>query len=107
MKIAAPQGKIKILKGNITQRTKNSIVVFDAEKSLLQTFNATASFIFDRLRSGSDVKTIAREMTKEFEITQKKAEKDIDLFIQILISKGFVKRVGYKTKVKKDIKTVK
>ena len=96
MKSANPQEKIKILKGNITQRTKDSIVIFDAEKSLLQTFNATATFIFDRLKSGEEVKEIARELTKEFDITEKKAEQDIRDFIQILISKGFAKRIKQK-----------
>lgn len=70
----------------------NSITIFDAEKSLLYTFNNTATFIFDKLKRGIDSKKIITDLAKEFEITEKKAAKDFDEFINTLKSKKLIKK---------------
>lgn len=85
--------QINIKKGFINQRTKNSIIIFDTEKSVLLTFNNTATFIFDRLKKGLDDKKIIDDLISEFEVTEEIAKKDINDFIKTLLSKGLAKRV--------------
>ncbi|PIZ96237.1 MAG: hypothetical protein COX79_05575 [Candidatus Levybacteria bacterium CG_4_10_14_0_2_um_filter_36_16] len=84
--------KIKIVKGFITQRMGDKITIFDAEKSVLLTFNNTATFIFDQLKKGVDTKKIITELANEFKITEEKAKKDADEFIKTLLLKGLAKK---------------
>ena len=83
--------KIKIIKGHITQRDGDKILIFDAEKSLLYTFNGTATFIFDRMKKGVDLKKIVEGLTEEFSVTHDQAKKDAYEFARTLIAKGLAK----------------
>lgn len=80
--------KLKIQKGYVTQRIGDKITIFDAENSLLLTFNSTATFIFDRLKKGIETEKIITLLTKEFKVTESKAKKDIEEFTKTLITKG-------------------
>ena len=84
--------KIKIIKGFVTQRNGKTVTIFDAEKSMLYTFNPSATFIFERLKKGLDANKIASLMMKEFNIQEKKAIDDINDFIKTLLSKGLAKK---------------
>jgi len=84
--------KIKIIKGFIAQRSGNSISIFDAEKSFLYTFNSTSTFIFDRLKKGLDDKKIVADLVAEYQVTEEIAKKDMNDFIEILLSKGLAKK---------------
>ena len=70
----------------------DKITIFDAEKSVLLTFNNTATFIFDQLKKGVDTKKIITELANEFKITEEKAKKDADEFIKTLLLKGLAKK---------------
>lgn len=83
--------KIKLVKGQITQRKGNSIIIFDAEKSLLYTFNSTATFMFDRLKKGVTYDELLHNIIAEFSVDEKKAKDDLDKFIQELVTKGIAK----------------
>lgn len=87
--------KLKIQKGFITQRSGDSLTIFDAEKSQLYTFNLTATFIFDQLKKGLDTEKIVVRLSQEFDINEKNAQKDMDEFIETLLSKGLAKREIY------------
>lgn len=85
--------KIKIIKNYITQRSGDSISIFDPEKSVLSTFNNTGTFIFERLKQEANTGNIVKELIKEFDVTEKTAEKDLNSFIEMLIKKGFAQEV--------------
>lgn len=82
--------RLTVRKGFISQHTKNTLIIFDTEKSLLYTFNSTAKFIFQKLQKGIQLDQIPLLITKEFKITEKKARKDTEEFIKILEKKGIV-----------------
>ncbi|MDO8269571.1 MAG: PqqD family protein [Candidatus Levybacteria bacterium] len=84
--------KLKIQKGFITQRIGDKITIFDAEKSVLLTLNATATFIFDRLKKGIETKKIVIDLANKFDVSEKEAQQDIDDFIKTLIAKGLAKK---------------
>lgn len=88
--------KIKIVKKYITQRSGDSISIFDPEKSVLSTFNNTGTFIFERLKRKNSIEDIAKDLIKEFNVTQKTAEKDVKNFIEMLINKGFAQKTDMK-----------
>lgn len=83
--------KIKVQKGYITQKVGEKITIFDSENSLLLTLNSTATFIFDRLKKGVEIKKIASDLANKFDISEKDAAQDIDEFIKTLIAKGLAK----------------
>lgn len=88
--------KIKIVKKYITQRTGDSISIFDPEKSVLSTFNNTGTFIFERLKRENSIEDVVKDLVKEFNVTQKTAEKDIISFIEMLMNKGFAQKANMK-----------
>lgn len=68
--------KFKIKKGFITQKMGDKLTIFDAEESLLYTFNETASYIFNKLKLGWDKQKIIEALVKKYSITREKAKKD-------------------------------
>ena len=83
---------VKIIKGHITQHTDNSIVIFDTKKSILHTLNNTAMYIFDKLKKGANIEKIVLDFSKDFGVSEKKAEQDITEFIDMLITKKLAVR---------------
>ena len=82
--------KLRVRKGFITQRKGDSITIFDTEKSVLHTFNSTATFIFDRLKMKLDTKEIVSQMVEEFSVSQEKAEQEVNKFIEVLLSENII-----------------
>ena len=80
----------KINKGFITQRIGNKITIFDGEKSHLYTFNETATFIFDKIKSGLVQEKIIENIAKRYAVKKEQAEIDLDEFINDLISKQII-----------------
>lgn len=85
--------RIKIQKGFISQRTGKKVSIFDAEKSLLYTFNHTATFMFDRLKKGLEIPKIVKDVTKEFRVSEINAGKDLKEFIEDLKEKKIAKEI--------------
>lgn len=73
--------KYKVNKGFITQKLGKRTVIFDGEKSVLYTFNETASYIFSKLKLKWDRKRILDSLVKNYNVKIDKAEKD---FYQLL-----------------------
>lgn len=84
--------KLRIKKGFVTQKSGESITIFDTEKSVLHTFNPTATYIFEKLKEKMDPSDIASQIRKEFNLTEKKAKRETDDFIQVLISKRILEK---------------
>jgi len=69
--------KYRINKGFIIQKIGRKTAIFDGEKSLLYTFNETASLIFRKLTAGWDIKKISVLLVKKYGLDEKRAGKDI------------------------------
>ena len=82
--------KIKINKGFIIQKMDNMITIFDGEKSVLYTFNKTATFIFEKIKSGLEPEKIIEDMRKKYAIKKDRAKKDLDELVNDLISKKII-----------------
>lgn len=79
--------KLTIVKGNITQKSGESLTIFDAEKSILYTFNPTATYIFEKLKKNITIRKIIGGIVKEYGIPEKNAMQDVEQLIAYLLSK--------------------
>lgn len=79
--------KYKINKGFIIQKLDGKIVVFDGEKSVLNTLNSTASFMFQKIKLGWDKSKIIEAVVKEYTVDRESVAKDLDKMINELIKK--------------------
>lgn len=78
-------------KGFIYQKMEGKITVFDSEKSMLYTLNATASLIFEKLKKGGTVEEISSFLAKKFRIDVKRALSDVEECIADLTKKKIIK----------------
>ena len=77
--------KYKINKANVVQILSNRSIIFDGEKSLLYTFNETASFIIQRIKSGWDENKISIAIARKYNLTVEKAQEDVKKMIKELM----------------------
>lgn len=82
--------KLILKKGFIFQKLGRKTVIFDGEKSVLYTFNETASFIFQKLKQNLPQKIIARELANKYKISIKKALNDVEQFVTELVDNKIV-----------------
>ena len=82
--------KYKINKGLITEEIDGDTVIYDGDKSVLYTFNSTASYIFKKLKQGKEKKTIIDLMSKRYKIPKERAAKDVDDLISELLKNKVV-----------------
>lgn len=80
----------KINKGFIVQKLGKKTVIFDGEKSVLYTFNETASFIFQKLKLGWGKEKIVEALTKNYGIEKKKAQEDLSVLLKDLLKKKII-----------------
>lgn len=80
----------KINKGFIVQKLDGKTTIFDGEKSVFYTFNETATFIFQKLKSGWDEDKISDYLVKKYSIKKEKAEKDVKELLLDLLSKKII-----------------
>ena len=85
--------KYKINKGFIVQKLDDKTAIFDGEKSMLYTFNETATYIFQKLKSGWDKKKILETMQKRYKIKEEKLTKDFDELIRELKAKKIITKM--------------
>ena len=84
--------KIKIKKGLISQKIGNKLKIFDGEESILYTLNASASFIFEKLKAGTRREKLIEQLVKKYAISVKRAEKDSDSLIGLLAGKNIIEK---------------
>ncbi len=82
--------KYKINKGFIVQKLDDRTAIFDGEESMLYTFNETATYIFQKLKSGWDKKKIIESMLKKYKTKEEKLTKDFDELIRGLKAKKII-----------------
>ena len=71
----------KLKQGFITQKKGDQTTLFNGEKSILYTFNETASFMFEQIKKGADEEEIIRLIVKKYNIELKTAKSD---FIELI-----------------------
>lgn len=76
--------KFIIQKGFIFQKTNKGISIFDSEESMLFNLNETASYIFQKLKSGWTETKITEAMIKRYKIRKEASHKDVKEFISDL-----------------------
>ncbi len=80
----------KINKGYIVQKLDDKTAIFDGEESMLYTFNETATYIFQKLKSGWDKKKIIPAMLKKYKTKEEKLSSDFDDLIRELKAKKII-----------------
>ena len=88
--------KYKINKGYISEQLDGKTVIFDSEKSVLYTFNETASYIFKKIKAGEDEERIINLVVKKYEIKEEKAKKDLIDLLSDLKKKKIVSSIKSK-----------
>ena len=82
--------KYKLKKGFIIQKSGGKITIFDGEKSLLYTFNDSATFIFNHLKRGVTKKEIVGYLVTRYKIAKEQASVDSDELIADLRAKKII-----------------
>ena len=82
--------RYKVSKGFIVQKLDGKTTIFDGEKSMLYTFNETATFVFQKLKLGKSIEDINAIFIKKYGISKEKAEKDIKELLKDLLSKKII-----------------
>ena len=80
----------KLKQGFIVQKKDNSVTLFDGEKSLLYTFNESASYIFEQIKKGLNGEEIIKKITKKYKISKKEANKDFRKLLNDLKRKKII-----------------
>lgn len=78
---------MKIKEDFILRKVADSYVVVPVNNMSLDfngiiNLNETGAFLFELLQNGADREELIRKLLVEYEVTERKAEKDIDLFIE-------------------------
>ena len=83
----------KVVKGLITQKLDDKIVIFDGDKSILYTFNETASYIFNKIKAKIDQEKILVLMVKRYGVKEEKLKRDMEEIIKDMQVKKIIKKV--------------
>ena len=73
------------------RRIENEIFIYDSNRSLIHTFNATGVFLWDQIEKGLTREEIVTNLTDTYAVDQSSAETDVDAFIATLRSAGLVR----------------
>lgn len=80
----------KLNKGFIVQKLDDKTVIFDGEESVLYTFNESASYIFQKIKSGWEKERIIASLIKKYGINEKKAQSDLNDLLNDLRKKKII-----------------
>lgn len=76
--------KYKINKGFIMQKLDNKIIIFNDKKSILYTFNETASYMFDKIKKGWPEDKIIKKTLSAYQVKEKQISKDFNNLLKML-----------------------
>ncbi|OGG15865.1 hypothetical protein A3J20_02575 [Candidatus Gottesmanbacteria bacterium RIFCSPLOWO2_02_FULL_42_29] len=83
--------KWKINNNFIIQKIGGKLSVFDAERSVMFTFNRTAEEIFKKIKSGWTVEKINGYLSGKYNVSVETSKKDIQELTQVLKKKGILR----------------
>lgn len=81
---------MKFKKGVLIQKLGEQFVAYDNETSTLHELNEVGYFILEHLEKGEDRKKIIRALKKNYDVSRKKAEEDVDNFLKELEKKDLI-----------------
>lgn len=81
----------QINKGLILKKLGKKITFFDGEKSILFTFNETASVIFSMLQNNWNINKTAKYLTNKYKINLYDANKEIKSLLDYLTTKKIIR----------------
>lgn len=79
--------KFKINRDLIIQKLDNKISIFNGKLSLLFSLNSSASFIFEKLKTGWTDRKIITELVQKYNVSLQTAQKDFNTLLKDLYSK--------------------
>ena len=82
--------KYKINQGFVTEKIDEKTIIFDEDKSVLYTFNKTASYIFKKIKEGKKEKEITNLLTKRYQIKEDRAKRDVKSLISELLKNKII-----------------
>lgn len=82
--------KYKINKGFIAEKIEGKTIIFDEKKSVLYTFNETASFIFKKLKKGLPENEIVQGVARKYQVKEEKVKKDFKDLLSDLKKKKII-----------------
>ena len=69
--------------------------IFDPQTGAIYSLNTTGAFVLKQLQKGASVNQIAQEMRKSFDANGAAVEKDLQEFLDMLLSYGFLERSAH------------
>lgn len=76
--------KYKINKGFVSEQLDGKTVIFDSDTSTFFTFNESAGYIFNKIKTKTDENKIIDLMVRRYQIKPEKAKKDLkDLLVDL------------------------
>ncbi len=82
--------RYKIKKDFIVDKIEGKITIFSIESSTFYNFNETGTYIFDLFKKNLDKRMIIQLLVKKYQISNKKAEKDISEFLNDLLKNKII-----------------
>lgn len=79
-------------KGIAYREIQGEMVLVDPVENTLLRLNETATFIWGRLEERS-FRTIVQELTEAFDVTEERAENDVEQFASVLLEKRLIVEV--------------
>lgn len=90
--------KYKINRNLITQKLDEKTIIFDGDKSILYTFNESASYILKKLKNGVKKSEIVSKMIKRYDVKEERVQKDFTDFLNDLKKKKIITFTGLENK---------
>lgn len=86
---------MKIKENLLLKKMGNEYIVVPVGQGVVDfkvvvTLNESGAFLWNKLKEGSNVETLAESLTKEYEVSLDEAKKDTEDFVKILVSNSLI-----------------
>jgi hypothetical protein len=81
---------VKIKKDLAYRRIAGELFIVDSAKSEMHELNGPAALIWEGLAAGKTEKSLVSAITAEFEVDEKTAGEDLEVFLEIMRKAGLV-----------------
>lgn len=82
--------RYEIKKDFMVDKIEGKVTIFNIENSTFYNFNDTGTYIFSFLKKGIDKRRMIQLLMKKYQISNKKAENDINEFLNKLLKNKIV-----------------
>jgi hypothetical protein len=81
---------MRIKKGIVLQEMGDTFVAYDNDTSTIHELNESAYFIITKIKNGNSKADVIKEIVKEYEVEESKAQSDFDSFLSLLKERRIV-----------------